>query len=127
TFVVLALLAGGIAIFGIWKPRAVFTDLYTRPQARGSDIVGDIKRLFKHKAMYPAVLLIFLFQFAPGSNTPLQYYLTNHLHASDAVYGDFQGIFAASFIPVFMIYGYLCKRVALGRSEEHTSELQSRS
>ena len=115
TFLLLALLALLVALTGLWKPAAVFRDTYERPQARGSDIVGDIKRLFKHKAIYPAVLLIFMFQFAPGSNTPLQYYLTNHLHASDEVYGDFQGIFSASFIPVFLLYGWLCKRVSLDK------------
>ncbi len=115
TFLLLAVLSGLIALTGLWKPAAVFRDTYERPQARGSDMVGDIKRLFKHKAVYPAVLLIFLFQFAPGSNTPLQYYLTNQLHASDAIYGDWQGIFAASFIPVFLLYGWLCKRVSLDK------------
>ena len=115
TFLILAAIAGGIGLLGLWKPRAVFSHAYDKPQARGSDFVGDIKRLFRHRAIYPAVLLIFMFQFAPGSNTPLQYYLTNHLHASDAIYGDFQAIFAASFIPVFFVYGWLCKRVPLGK------------
>ena len=115
TFLLLAALAFLIGLFGLWKPGAVFAGAYDRPQASGSDMVGDIKRLLKHKAMYPAVLLIFMFQFAPGSNTPLQYYLTNHLHASDAIYGDFQGIFSAAFIPVFLLYGWLCKRVSLGK------------
>jgi Na+/melibiose symporter-like transporter len=115
TFLLLALLAMLVAVTGLWKPAAVFKDTYERPQARGSDMIGDIKRLLKHKAIYPAVLLIFLFQFAPGANTPLQYYLTNQLHASDAIYGDFQGIFAAAFIPVFFLYGWLCKRVSLGK------------
>jgi len=54
-----------------------------------------------------------MFQFAPGANTPLQFYLTNQLHASDAIYGDFNAIFAAAFVPVFFLYGWLCKRVAL--------------
>ncbi|HLZ83654.1 MAG TPA: MFS transporter [Caulobacteraceae bacterium] len=115
TFLLLAALAFLIGVFSLWKPAAVFANTYEAPQARGSDLVGDIKRLFRHKAIYPAVLLIFMFQFAPGSNTPLQYYLTNHLHASDAIYGDFQGIFAAAFIPVFLLYGWLCKRVSLGK------------
>lgn len=115
TFTLLAVLSGLIGLIGLWKPRAVFTEAYDRPAARKIDIVGELKRLFQHKAIYPAVILIFMFQFAPGSNTPLQYYLTNHLHASDAIYGDFQGIFAAAFIPVFLLYGFLCKRVSLGK------------
>ncbi|HZK99861.1 MAG TPA: MFS transporter [Caulobacteraceae bacterium] len=115
TFLALAAMAAGIGLVGVWKARSVFTDTYNLPQARGAGAVADLKRLFRHKAIYPAVLIIFMFQFAPGSNTPLQYYLTNHLHASDAIYGDFLAIFAASFIPVFFVYGWLCKRVSLGK------------
>jgi MFS family permease len=102
-----------IALQGLWKPRAVFNNTYNRPQARGADLLGDIKRLVKHRAIYPAVLILFLFQFSPGSNTPLQFYLTNELHASDAIYGYYYATFSVSFIPVFLLYGHLCKKVSL--------------
>ena len=55
-----------------------------------------------------------LWNFAPGSTTPLQYYLQNTLHADDSVWGAWNAIFAASFIPTFLIFGYLCQRVPLG-------------
>jgi hypothetical protein len=113
TFILTGTLTLLIALLGLWKPRAVFNHAYDRPQARGADLVGDLKRLVKHRAIYPAVLITFLFQFAPGSNTPLQYYLTDELHASDAVYGYYYAIFAASFFPAYLLYGYLCKRVSL--------------
>jgi MFS family permease len=115
TFLILAALAFGIFLIGLWRPGAVFTGAYEAPQARGSDIRGDLKRLFRHKAIYPAVLLILLFQFAPGANTPLQYFLSDKLHAPDTVYGEFYAIFAAAFIPMFFVYGWLCKRVNLGK------------
>ena len=83
-----------------------------RKHAAGT-IWGDIKRLLNHRAIYPAVLILFMFQFSPGSNTPLQFYLSDHLHASDEVYGAFNAIFAASFLPMFFVYGWLCKRVPL--------------
>lgn len=113
TFVLVASLTLSIAFLAFWKPRAVFGHAYDQPQAQGTDLVGDIKRLLKHRAIYAPLLMLLLFQFAPGSNTPLQYYLTDRLHASDAVYGYFQGIFLAAFIPVFLAYGFLCKRIAL--------------
>jgi MFS family permease len=115
TFMLLAALCAAFALLSLWRPAGVFRHAYDQPLARGSDFVGDLKRLFRHRAVYPAVLLIFLFQFAPGSNTPLQFYLTNHLHASDEVYGGFQAIFAGAFIPVYFLYGWLCKRVSLGK------------
>jgi hypothetical protein len=97
TFALMAALALLLALLGLWKPRAVFSRAYDQPLARGTNLLGDLKRLVKHRAMYPAVLILFLFQFYPGSNTPLQFYLTNELHASDAV------------------YGYLCKKVSLNK------------
>ena len=113
TFVLLAIFTFGIGLLGMWKPKAVFNHAYDAPQAKGAGLWGDVKRLVKHRAVYPAVLMIFMFQFAPGANTPLQYYLTNTLHASDTIYGWYLAIFAASFLPVFMLYGWLCKRVSL--------------
>jgi Na+/melibiose symporter-like transporter len=116
TFLILAALAFGIFLIGLWRPGAVFAGAYEAPQARAaSTIRGDLKRLFRHKAIYPAVLLILLFQFAPGANTPLQYFLSDKLHAPDTVYGEFYAIFAASFVPMFFVYGWLCKRVNLGK------------
>ena len=58
---------------------------------------------------------MFLWSFAPGAATPLQYYLTDQLGASDAVYANYTAIFCASFVPTYLLYGYLCKRVALGK------------
>ena len=113
TFILVAALTLLIALLAIWRPRAVFSHTYDQPQAKGADLVGDLKRLLKHRAIYPPILMMLLFQFSPGSNTPRQYYLTDRLHASDAVYGYFQGIFLAAFIPVFWLYGFLCKKVSL--------------
>jgi Na+/melibiose symporter-like transporter len=104
-----------IAVLGIWKPRSVFNETYDKPQAKGADLLGDVRRLLTHRAIYPAVLINFLWNFAPGSATPLQFYLTNELHASDAVYSYFNAIFSASFIPMFLLYGFLCRKVALNK------------
>ncbi len=113
TFYLVAALTCLIAIFGLWKPRSVFSHTYEKPQATGADFVGNVRRLVKHRAIYPAILICFLWNFAPGAATPLQFYLTDQLHASDAVYSYYNGIFAASFIPTFLLYGFLCKKVPL--------------
>ncbi len=113
TFLLVAGLTMLIAAMGLWKPRAVFGHAYDQPLARGSNLLGDLRRLVRHKAIYAPVLMMFLFQFSPGSSTPLQFYLTNELHASDAIYGYYSAIFSASFIPIYLLYGFLCKRVPL--------------
>jgi MFS transporter len=115
TFLLAAALCLLIALYGLWKPRAVFTHAYDQPLARGTTFVGDIRRLLRHRAIYPAVLIMFMFQFSPGGNTPLQFQLTDVLHASDAVYADFQGLFLLGFLPAYVFYGYLCQRMPLRR------------
>jgi Na+/melibiose symporter-like transporter len=113
TFVLMAALSLAIALLALWKPRAVFNHAYDQPLAKATDLGGDILRLLKHRPVYPAVLIMFFFQFAPGSNTALQFFLSNHLHVSDEIYGDYNGIFVAAFLPVFFLYGYICKFVSL--------------
>ncbi|HWD29833.1 MAG TPA: MFS transporter [Rhizomicrobium sp.] len=114
TFLIAALLCLVIAVFAFWSPRAVFAGAYDKPVAKSTSFVGDVKRLVLYRAVYPAVLINFLFNFAPGANTPLQYYLSNTLHASDFYYGAYNAIFAFSFTPMFFLYGWLCRRVSLG-------------
>ena len=115
TLFLVAALTVCIALLGLWKPRSVFSHTYEKPQARGTNFFGDLKRLVKHRAIYPAILICFLWNFAPGNATPLQFYLTNELHASDAVYSYYNGIFLVGFIPTFLFYGYLCQKVALNK------------
>ena len=115
TFYLVAGFCVCIGLLGFWKPRSVFSHAYDKPQARAANFLASVRRLVTHRAIYPAVLINFLWNFAPGAATPLQFYLTNELHASDAVYSYFNGIFAASFIPTFLLYGFLCKKVALNK------------
>ena len=114
-FLLMAMFAFLIAVLALWKPVSVFGHIYEKPQARGTDLVGNVRRLVRHKAVYPAVLICFLWNFAPGAATPLQFYLSNELHASDSVYSYYNGIFAAAFIPTFLLYGFLCKKVSLNK------------
>jgi len=113
TFLLVATLCAALALFGLWRPQAVFADTYDQPLAQGSSLAGDLRRLVRHRAAYAPVLLIFMFQFAPGLNTPMQYYLTERLHAGDAAYGNFMGIFQIGLIPAYIVYGVLCRRIAL--------------
>lgn len=100
---------------GLWKPRAVFNHAYDNPLASGSTPMEDIRRLVKHKAIYPAMAINFLWYFNPGINTPAQFYLTERLHAPDSTYAYYFATFIAAMIPVNLFYGYLCTRVTAKR------------
>ena len=114
-FLLLAALVLVIAGFGLWQPAAVFGHAYDKPQAKGSDFRGDVRRLLKHRAIYPAVLISFLWWFNPGLNTPVQFFLTSQLHASDDTYSSFLGIFAISLIPTYLLFGHLCQKMPLSK------------
>ena len=111
-FLVGAAIMATVAVYAAWKPRSVFDNVRTE---HGTDAhpLKDLKRLVRHWPIYPALLIWLLWNFAPGSATPLQYYLQNTLHATDAQWGQWNAIFAASFIPTFMVFGLLCQRFPL--------------
>ena len=111
-FLVGAAIMATIAVYSVWKPKVVYDHVHaeTGPAAHPWT---DFKRLLRHWPAYPALLIWLLWNFAPGSQTPLQYYLQNTLHSNDAQWGYWNAIFGASFIPTFMVFGVLCQRFSL--------------
>jgi len=114
-FLFLALLTILIAGFSFLKPSAVFEQTYDRRIAAASTLSEDLRRLVRHRAFYPAVSMMFLWQFAPGLQTVLQYYFVDELHAPVSTYGYWTATYFAAFLPGFLAYGYICQRVAFGR------------
>ncbi len=111
-FLVGAVLSILVMIYSLLRPRAVFDKLRDE-QLESGHFVRDLKRLLRHKPIYPALVIWGLWNFAPGSSTPLQYYLQNTLKAPDSVWGQWSAIFAASFVPTYILFGWLCTRVSL--------------
>ena len=111
-FLVGAAIMAVIAVYALWKPAEVFDNIRVENGA-GRHPIADLKRLVRHWPIYPAMLIWLLWNFAPGSTTPLQYHLQNTLHATDAQWGEWNAIFAASFIPTYIVYGLLCRRFPL--------------
>lgn len=109
-FLLVLALTATLGVFGFWKPRSVFGHAYDDPRAQGTRFFGDVSRLVKHRAIYPVILICLLWFFTPGANTPMQFFLTRQLHASDGVYADFSAIYFAGFIPTTLLYGFLCTR-----------------
>jgi hypothetical protein len=101
-----------VAVYALWKPADVFDNVRI-DSGTGGHPMKDLKRLVGHWPIYPALLIWLLWNFAPGSATPLQYHLQNTLHATDAEWGLWSAIFAASFIPTFIVYGVLCRKFPL--------------
>ena len=111
-FLIGAAIMASVAAYAAWKPASVFDNVLSE-HGSAAHPLEDLKRLGRHWPIYPALLIWLLWNFAPGSATPLQYHLQNTLHAEDAQWGQWNAIFAASFIPTFMVFGLLCRRLPL--------------
>ena len=111
-FLVGAAIMVAVAIYATWKPQSVFDNIRAE---QGPDVrpLENLQRLAQHWPVYPALLIWLLWNFAPGSATPLQYYLQNTLHATDAQWGQWNAIFAAAFIPTFAVFGVLSQKLPL--------------
>ena len=111
-FFVGAAIMAMLVIYAAWKPASVYDNVHTE-QDPASLPLDDVKRLVRYWPIYPALLIWLLWNFAPGSATPMQYYLQNILHSSDAHWGQWNAIFAISFIPTFVLFGFLCQNFPL--------------
>lgn len=111
-FLISAGLMVAIAAFGLWRPGAVFDHLRDERMTSATPL-DDLKRLARHWPIYPALLAWFLWEFAPGTDTVMQFYISDVLHASDAVFGNFRALYSAGFMPLFLAYGWLCRRFRL--------------
>ncbi len=100
-----------VAVYACFEPSSLYGNV--RSEGCADNRLDDLKRMARHRPIYPALLIWLLWNFAPGSVTPLQYYLQNTLHAEDYQWGQWNAIFAASFIPTFLLFGILCRRLPL--------------
>ena len=111
-FLIGAAIMAVVAHYGLWRPARVSDNVRVERGAAATRW-GDIKRLARHWPIYPALTIWLRWSFSPGSSTPLQYFLTNTLHASDAQWGEWNAIFIGGFIPTFLLFGWLCRRLPL--------------
>jgi hypothetical protein len=111
-FLVGAAIMAMVAVYAAWRPAAVYDNIVPERDSSARPMT-DLKMLARHWPIYPALLIWLLWNFAPGSVTPLQYHLQDTLHGGDAQWGQWNAIFAGSFIPTFMLFGVLCRRLPL--------------
>ena len=112
-FLVAAALMAGVAVFGALGPAVLFAR--APAQRATTTLPADVGRLLRHWPVYPVMIIQLLWQFGPASGIVLQFHMTNALHASDAQWGAWNAIFVGAFLPMFVVYGFLCQKVRLSR------------
>lgn len=113
-FLLGAALMLAMALFGALGPKRLFDDAAAGAEPQRLSLGADAMRFLKTWAVWPVVIIQLLWQFGPGAGLALQYHLANELHASDAQVGAFFAIFYGGFLPMFLIYGFLARRLPLG-------------
>jgi MFS family permease len=113
-FLIGAAIMAAVALFAIWRPKVVYANVRAEHDVAFHPL-QDAARLFSHWPVYPALGIWLIWNFAPGSVTALQFYLQDSLHATDDQWGWWQGIFSACFIPTYVLFGFLCRKMPLRR------------
>jgi hypothetical protein len=111
-FLMVAAVFAGITLIGVWRPDAVYRHL-VRDTSVKTDFAADMKRLFRHWPIYPALGAFLLWNFSPGGSTVLQYYMSDTLRGSDTQWGAYTAFFAAAALPAYALFGFLSPRYSL--------------
>jgi hypothetical protein len=107
-----AALFATVALFGLWRPRAVYENVHREaPDARRPG--RELGRLLRHRPAVLALLIWAMWNFNPGAGTPAQFHLQNNLGASDSAWGAWSALYWGAYIPTFLLYGLLCRRIPL--------------
>ncbi len=97
--------------FTFWRPRAVYgASIPTEPSPGLAGLRQAVSRLIRHRPMYLPAAILFLWNFAPGWNTPLFFYLTNQVKLSSETYGSVMSILNLFSLLFVLLYGLLCRR-----------------
>jgi MFS family permease len=113
TFLIAAGVTLVIALQSFWRLEAAsdFESLL----GRGEDGFAALRRLFRHRPIWPAAAIFFLWNFSPGWGTPMFYHLTEHVRISSELFGTFTALQSLFFLPTTLLYGVLCVRAPLSR------------
>jgi predicted MFS family arabinose efflux permease len=107
----------GMALFAsLFVYVAIFfrEDVSARRSARAQRaVISELLELFRSRALWAAVIMLFLVELAPGFHTPLFYYQTDVLRF-DGQFLGYLGLFGGVFgLLAGFIYAFACKRLPL--------------
>src|SRR5262249_17531328 len=114
TFFVAAVLALAVTFVSFWQPKQVYTIAHgdTVPTLNIRSLRA-LKELMRHPALYLPALIMFLWNFSPGWNTPILFYMTNTVKLTQEQYGGFGSIINITMFLVTGAYLLLCRRFRL--------------
>jgi MFS family permease len=113
TFLIAAMVTLVIGVQSFWRLDAARE--FENTFGHGEEGFAAIQRLLRHRPLWPAAVIFFLWNFGPGWGTPMFYQLTERVRISSELFGIFTALQSAFFLPTTLLYGYLCVRIPLSR------------
>ena len=113
TFLIAAGVTIVIALQSFWRLDAAAE--FESQLGHSEDGMTALKRLLRHRPLWPAAAIFFLWNFSPGWGTPMFYHLTEQVHISSELFGTFTAMQSLFFLPTTLLYGLLCVRAPLSR------------
>lgn len=114
TFLAAAMITTAIAVQGLWRPRAIFAADATSGGASESGRAA-LHRLLRHKPLRPTIVILLLWNFAPGWGTPFLYYLSEDVGLSSQAFGVCKAVNLGCIAITAVLYGFLCQHQPLRR------------
>jgi Na+/melibiose symporter-like transporter len=111
--------AFSLAIFvqAFWSPRGVFPrHSREQPEHEWKSMRDLVAKLIPHgRTMWPVMVILLLYNFSPGWQTPLFYFLTDKLHLSSEAFGACRAVQYAGILVAMAVYASACRRWPLRR------------
>ena len=111
-FDLISVLCLSLVLFGFWQPRMIGKVEKADVSAK-SHLIEDLNGMLKCKPLWIALLINLMWNFAPGANTALLYYLTDKVHLNSVQYGTAVAVQTIAFLPMMVAYGFLCRKFSL--------------
>jgi len=96
TFLIAAALTLGIVMQAFWRLDAA-TEFESSLVPRENGFADT--PAFRHRPLWPAAAIYFLWNFSPGWGTPMFYHLTEHVRISSELFGTFTALQSLFFLP----------------------------
>ncbi len=114
-FLIATAFTAGIFAMGFWRSTAVLSEEQAeRPQAAEQGW-RPFLQVLRHRDLWPAALILLLYNFSPGWGTPFFFYLTERVGLSSQGFAACRAVQYGSVLAAAAVYSLLCRRTSLER------------
>ena len=112
TFIAAALVTVAIGLLALWRPASIYVSQSAAAFVTESHMVA-LRRLLRHRPLWPTVAILAFWNFAPGWGTPFLYYLSDEIGLSSEVFSLCRAVNLGCVAATALIYSILCRRQSL--------------